>query len=345
MRRGTISPRAGGMAVVTAVLCAIFLVSPRAAEAQALDEAADLQRRLQYDAARARVEASLHELDGEPRAAAFLLLAELTTDHKESRRFLREAQQAAPGGDMARRADIELARLDFARGNYSSVRSRLESHGDDEARWLVGCSWVALAEPSRAVTALADLHTPAATLRHAWAMREAGDAAAALRALDPMAAEGGDFRATALLWKAECEAELGQAQAARATAATLLQRFPHAPESMLIEPTLTALRQTALSAPDPGAPSSQHPTTATPAGPLVLLQVGAFATRANAQRMRDELPPDLSPVRIDEVRQGSRNFFRVSIGPFESADVASAYARERLAPRQMEWRLVRPESP
>ena len=322
------------------VCCAVL---PFTAGAQALDEARDLQRRLQYDAARARVEASLSQLDGEPRAEAFLLLSELTTDHKESRRFLREAQQAAPGGETTRRADLELARLDFARGNYTSVRSRLESHAENEARFLVGSSWVALEEPQRAATVLASLRTPAATLRHAWATRAAGDAAAALRALDPLAAGGGDFRATALLWKAECEAQLGQAEAARATAATLLQRFPHAPEAILVEPTLAALRQSAASTPQ--AVTSRPPATETPGRPPILLQLGAFGTRANAERMRDELPSELSPVRIDEVRQGSRTFYRVSIGPFESADVASAYARERLEPRKMDWRLVRPESP
>ena len=325
---------------LAATICCAVL--PFTAGAQVLDEARDLQRRLQYDAARARIEASLSQLDGEPKAEAFLLLSELTTDHKESRRFLREAQQAAPGGETTRRADLELARLDFARGNYSSVRSRLEPHADNEARFLVGSSWVALEEPQRAATVLASLRTPAATLRHAWATRAAGDAAAALRALDPLAA-GGDFRATALLWKAECEAQLGQTEAARATAATLLQRFPHAPEAILVEPTLAALRQSAPSTPE--AVTARPPATETPGRPLILLQLGAFGTRANAQRMRDELPPELTPVRIDEVRQGTRTFFRVSIGPFESADVASAYARERLEPRKMEWRLVRPESP
>ena len=76
-----------------------------------------------------------------------------------------------------------------------------------------------------------------------------------------------------------------------------------------------------------------------------LLQLGVFETRANALRLRDRLPAEFGTAQVDEVQRGNRRFFRVSLGPFASADAAADFARQRLTPHGFEWRVVTAESP
>ncbi len=333
-----------------ALLFSLLLPAAAVGQANVLEEARALQRRLQYAEAHERLLAALPELEGESRGQAYLLLAELSPDAKEARRAWREAEQAAPSGAVHQRAVLELARLDFARGNYHSVRSRLEDATDDESRLLVAASWIGLEEGERAAAALKGLPaSPRASLLRAWAARATRGAEAALQELAPLAASGGDFLPTVLLWQAECQAELGRAAEARTAAETLQRRFATAPENEMIAATLTSLRHAPASG---GAATAAEGATTTPAGAAaalppgsLLLQIGVFESQANALRLRDRLPPDIGPVRVDPVQQGERHFYRVALGPFTSASAATEHARAKLEPLGMEWRLVRPESP
>ncbi len=55
-------------------------------------------------------------------------------------------------------------------------------------------------------------------------------------------------------------------------------------------------------------------------GPRYYLQVGAFYERANAERLRDRIAPQLQcNVRIDTVVRYQRPIYRVQIGPFVDA--------------------------
>lgn len=336
MRPKSVHGRLGTCRIVGVVAACLSAAPAVMAQPDVLDQALALQRRLQYTEATRLLAEALPDLSGEQRARAALLLAALSTDHKEARRFLREVQQAAPGSDLQRRAEIELARLDFARGNYNSVRSRLEPYADPEARLLVASSWVALDDAAQAETVLRELpSSPRTQLLQCWVARRRGDHAAALAALTTLAAAGGDFQPTVLLWKSECEIALGRSQEAMSTAAELQRRYPDSPEIALLEPRLPALRQ---------APPATGMTPA-PAPATILLQLGVFETRANALRLRDKIPGTLGTARIDEVQRGSQRLFRVSLGPFENAAVATEFARTRLAPAGFEWRLVAPESP
>ena len=324
-----------------ALLLWLLLPATAVAQGSALEEVRALQRRLQYAEAHERLLAALPDLEGESRGQAYLLLAELCTDAKEARRAWREAEQASPGGAIQQRAALELARLDFAQGSYHSVRSRLEPATDEDSRFLVAASWVGLGEAERAATALAALPTsPRAALLRAWATRASRGAEAGLQELAPLAAAGGDYLPTILLWQAECEAELGRSAQARTAAEALQRRFATSPENDMLAATLTALRR--AQAPGVAAPAAASP--ALPPGSL-LLQIGVFESQANALRLRERLPADLGPVRVDPVQQGERRFYRVALGPFTSSSAATEHARAKLEPLGMEWRLVRPETP
>lgn len=73
-----------------------------------------------------------------------------------------------------------------------------------------------------------------------------------------------------------------------------------------------------------GAPQvarSQAP--AAPAAPKqvgIYLQVGAFASRLNAERLRDRLQDEFSSIQIQAGRADAQPIYRVRIGPFDSAD-------------------------
>jgi rare lipoprotein A len=60
----------------------------------------------------------------------------------------------------------------------------------------------------------------------------------------------------------------------------------------------------------------------------VLLQVGAFADKDNAQRLADRLEDaDIDDVSIDRERVSGRRVYRVRVGPVRSRDVGGVQAR------------------
>jgi hypothetical protein len=305
---------------------------PAVARADAVSEARALRRDLRYEEARTRLEAAQDETSGDARARLLLEMAAASGDARAVQRLLREAGQNAQDVVLRRQADLELALLDYARGNYNSVRTRLRDRTDAEAQLLAARAAIGLGQPAEAKAALRGRNDPQARLLLAWATRETGDPRAALDLLEGVTRDDALGLPTALLWKSECEAALGLSQPALDTAALLQSRFPHAPETVLIEPTLASLRRSAQ-------------RTTAPVATQVLLQLGAFEDRTNALRFRDELPTDVAPVRVDELERGARRYYAVMVGPFDSRQAAEAYGRTRLDPIDVEWRVTQQESP
>jgi len=333
-RRGATSApsRRSGRPRLTLAL-ALLTLCPGAAAAGVLDEARELRRQLRYDEATGLLESRLGSLDGVERGQALLLLAALSTDHKDTRRLLRDAASASDTPAVQRAADLELARLDYARGNYNNVRSRLERYADAECRLLFAQAQAALGETAKVTRALEGLgQLEQAELLRSWAARESGDPQGALARLERLAAARPDVLPVALLWKAECEVQLGRAQQARETLTTLRRDFPDAPEAVLAEPTLATLRR-------------ETPLPERPESGQVVLQLGIFEDRRNALRFRESLPASIGPAELDEFPQDGRRMYRVRLGPFDSRAAAEQYARTRLEPARLEWRVAPVISP
>jgi tetratricopeptide (TPR) repeat protein len=312
------------------------LALPAVATAQAsiLAEVDNLRRQKRYQEAQALLDPLLDTLSGEERARGLFLLARLSSDHKEVRRLLRESVQATQDEELRFAGQMALARLDYARGNYNSVRTRLRVESRAEAQLLVAQANIGLDQAQRAEQELRA--QPAGELQSlllGWCVRQVGDPQGALTVLDRLSQDKTLASSpTALLWKAECEAELGLRDRSLQTAAMLQNTYPNAPEAVLIEPTLATLRRQAQTEP-----------TNKPRGGRVVLQLGAFEDRANALRFRDGLPRSIQPLFVEEVRTNARRWYRVHVGPFETRDVAEDYAREHLDPLNLDWRLSRPE--
>jgi hypothetical protein len=328
----------GGWAA--AVALALVLSSARAARADVLHEAQELRRQLQYETAQEKLSAALPDLQGEEHTRALLLLASLTSDHKEARRLLHDAERATTSDATRREADLEMARLDYARGSYRGVQTRLREYaGEDPASALLS------AQAAIALGETKDLHEllgPARKLEFAqlldgWADREAGDAQKALSTFEQLAKQRrSDVLPTTLLWKAECQAALGLRDPALATCADLREHFGDSPEATLLEPTLASLRRAA-----PGLSTA----TAPEAPDRVVLQVGAFEDRGNALRYRERLARDVQHAQVEEIQDGGRRLFRVLVGPFETREAAESFGHAQLDPRGYTWRVARPGEP
>lgn len=319
--------------VLAAAVAAVLLVVPlAAARADVLLEALELRRQVQYEEAAARLVSALPGLGGEDRCRGLVALAGLVPEHKEARRLLLDAAKAATDPETRRRADLELARLDYARGNYRSVATRLEPWRDDpEACLWLGLAATALGETSDLEALVAPARkTDLAALLVGWAALEAGEPKRALDAVDAVARRRhSDLLPTALLWKAQCETALGQGEQAQATRTTLRERFPDSPEAILAR--------------DQGRPGGGAATgpRAEPPAERVVLQIGAFQDRTNALRFRAGLEREFPGVRVIEAYDRAARLYRIHIGPFASRQAAEAFGHEQLAPRGHSWQVAR----
>ena len=313
----------------------LLCTGPATAQESILEEVDNVRRQTRYDEAQALLDPLLDTLTGDERARGLFLLARLSSDHKEVRRLLRESVQATQDAELRFQGQMALAKLDYARGNYNSVRTRLRTESRQEAQLLISQANIALDQPQRAEQQLRSQSTgELQSLLLGWCVREVGDPQGALTVLENLAQDKSlESRPTALLWQAECEAELGLRDRSLQTAATLQSTYPNSPEAVLIEPTLATLRRQAQTKPTNHQRSGR-----------VVLQLGAFEDRANALRFRDGLPRSIKPLFVEEVRNNARRWYRVHVGPFETRDLAEDYARETLDPLNLDWRLSRPES-
>lgn len=300
-----------------------------AVAADVVQDVRSLRRRLDYDGAAARLQAALPSLAGDERAQAQLALASVVSESRDARRLLLEA---ARQGDATtrRRADLELARLDFARGSYRTAMTRLEPWSSDpEARFLLAQTSAALGEHDRTVEFLQALPQRDRTQALlGWSFRSR-DPRRALVALESVVrATNSEVRPAALLWKAECESALDNPARAQATAQEVIARYPDSPEA---DAARALLRASAAAAPTTGA----EITTA-----RVVLQVGAFEERSYALRLQESLSGPLHPIEVTVVEDPSGDLHRVQVGPFRDRAAAEEFATRVLAPRRLQWSVV-----
>jgi rare lipoprotein A len=79
----------------------------------------------------------------------------------------------------------------------------------------------------------------------------------------------------------------------------------------------------------PAAAAPRQPAQARPAEPHLFVQVGAFGSRSNAERLAAGLSPTVSAaVRIQSVARNPTPIYRVQLGPLSSVDKADALTEE-----------------
>jgi cell division septation protein DedD len=311
-----------------------LLLAALPVRADVLREASELKRRLQYNAAQQRLQQSLPDLHDDARAQALVAMASLTTEPRDARRWLAEA--AKSGSESTRRAAaLELAQLEFARGNYRNAITQTEAYpADPQAALWHGLSAAALGDASSMPAVLEPARkNDFAVLLLGWSALQRGDAQAALDILTPQSERRrADYLPATLLWKTQAQVSLGLADDAARTSGELRERYPESPEALLVQQALPAA----------------HPATGAGAGGAAVaaamqftIQLGAFEDRTNALRLRGSLARDLGPTQIiEDAPAGRPRIFRVAVGAFDSRDAATAFAAEKLSPRGLAWQVV-----
>lgn len=322
--------RAGAMVGIVLALASPAsesLAGPRADAV--LRDAAALRRALRYDAAATKLDAALPQATGDDRARLLVARAALATDPGAARTLLLEAGRATTTHDVRRHADVEVARLDLARGSYRGAQTRLSPYAaDPEAAVLLALAAIGLDSTAGLDSLLAPAHDDeTAQLLLGWSALQRGDPQLALERLSALATRrSSDVLPTALLWKATAEAQLGDTRAATRTSAELRARFGTTPET------------------DAAARAAQAPALAPETavhGERLGLQIAAFEDRANALRYRESAARTLPDVHVEAATSAGRDVYRVCVGRFTSRDEAELFARRELESRGLAWQVVR----
>jgi tetratricopeptide (TPR) repeat protein len=146
--------------------------------------------------------------------------------------------------------------------------------------------------------------------------------------------------AAALAGRAICADRLGYVSMAGQYRRELERRFPGSLEKKLFARGFAPFGSDSsrtFASPLPGAP----PTATTDAGKPFTVQVGSFATIENATRMQEKLLKEFDSVLVSAGQVEARTFYRVRMGSFASEEDAAAFAKNRLAPRGIDYKVIR----
>lgn len=267
---------------------------------------------------------------------ALFVLAGLKRSASEAEILYQEVVRLNPSGRWAAAAQIELAKLRFALGEYAAAFGILEEASacrkSDEACYFAGLCAVMLKRFPEA----RELLTKVKSERHrSWAAIALADVEMALNNRDEACRR---YRAiarasrgpTALYRSGECLEESGEMEAARETFREVVTGYKDTPEALLAGEKLSAMRsaapaETALpvaAEAKPGADGAAALTTG------YTLQFGSFSDRANAIKLAAELKRELPGVRIDSDLLRFKEVHRVRYGYFKSRGEAQRRAEE-----------------
>jgi tetratricopeptide (TPR) repeat protein len=289
----------------------------------------------------ARAQTALVEIakssSGDEKQEALYLLAGLKTSASEAEIIYQEVAQMNPSGRWATAAQVELAKIQYALGDYRAAIEILEKSSacrkSDEACYFEGLSAVMLKRYDAAKQSLSqvksDRYRSAAGLALADAEMSLDNREEACRKYRSMARSIAG--PTALYRYGECLEEQGDIVAAIGIFEEVVRTFDQTPEALLAAEKLEALRSAPPSRParTPDSQASTEEDERTP--PLTTgftLQFGSFQDRANAIKLAAELKNDLPGVRIDSDLLNFKEVHRVRYGYFKSRAEAERKAEE-----------------
>ena len=267
--------------------------------------------------------------EGNEREEALFLRAGVVRSGREAQTIYRQLLDTAPTGEYAARAQIELAKIQFASGLYEGAYATLhESNAceeSEEACLFEGMAAIMLHRYDEARPALVRVsrgkNKTWAALSLAEAVDGSGQDAAACAQYDALARA----RVSPAAWyrHAECLERGGDRVAAKKEFEALSEAFPQTPEGV------RAAERNAIAAtpaPAPGPASSSPAPVADrdekPRGSGFTVQFGSFGDRANAIKLSSEIKKTYPNVRIDSELVNYREVFRVRYGFYASREAA-----------------------
>lgn len=288
-------------------------------------------RNFRYAEADSAITELLPSVNGEELCESLFLLAGLKTSAENASGLYRRIIDEDPHSDWARRAQLELAKISYALGDYEETLRILEVSEScdisDEACLFYGLSAIMLGRYEDARGVLLGIRK--GKLR-TWAYLSLAEVDEGLDHPDEAcrryeALSGAKISPTALYRFAECLEDRGDKERALEEFNEIIKYFKGTPEAVLAAEKLSL-----LSAP---ARQEEEAEEGDQAGEPVLtsgftIQFGSFRDRQNAIKLAAKLKAVYPGVRVDSELIRYREHHRVRYGYFKTREEAQAKGEE-----------------
>jgi outer membrane protein assembly factor BamD (BamD/ComL family) len=285
---------------------------------------------LRYEQAAEQLVAIANQSRGEERQEALFLLAGLKSDVSEAQMIYEEVISLGPSSDWGEQSQIELAKIQYAVGDYGRAYRILEQSSacrqSEEACYFEGLSAVMLERYGDARESLENVrrgnYGTWAFLALAEIDMKSSDAREACRKYRSISRSG--LNPTAMYRYAECLENSGDADGATDVLEEIIRDFRNTPEAVAAREKLDLMKDTAA------APVlvPAEPEASAPLKSGFTLQFGAFHDRTNAIKLAAELKPLVPGVRIDSNLLDYKEVHRVRFGYFRTRAEAQRKANE-----------------
>jgi tetratricopeptide (TPR) repeat protein len=322
--------------VVFCLFAAVLLIAGSPALATDIGDARRDIAAMRYAKAEAELVDIAKSSSGEQKQEALSLLGGLKKSVSEAEIILQEVVRLNPSNRWGVAAEVELAKMRYAMGDYATALDMLEkasSCGEsDEACYFGGLCGLMLKRYEEAKTAFSRVKS---ARYRSWAAIGLGEAEIGLenreegcRRYHSVAQSAGN--PTAMYRYGECLEEQGEIESATEVFEEVAGKFEDSPEALLAGQKLRAIRSTPPSQPQTLAESQTggEPGGTPPLTTGFTLQFGSFQDRTNAIKLAAELKRDLPGIRIDSDLVDYKEVHRVRYGFFKSRVEAERRAEE-----------------
>jgi tetratricopeptide (TPR) repeat protein len=283
-----------------------------------------------FDDARDKLIDIVRSSQGENKQEALFLLAQLKRSPDEAEIIYQEVIDSDPEGYWAQSSFLELAKIQYAIGNYQDAyQLLLNSFACDdsqEACYFRGLSALLIKNTTRARNDLESIKRGKyriwADLALAELEIEENDADSACRRYQTLA--NARINPVAIYRYAECLERKGETDRAATTFREIIYSFKNAPEAVLATEKLKILT-------NPKIFESVEPESIEDAPKITsgfTLQFGSFQDRRNAITLAQVLKQQLSSVRIDSDIVNYREVHRVRYGFYRTREEAQQIAEQ-----------------
>lgn len=323
-------------AIAVAVVTAIPCVARGSDARELIDDARRYVERGRFDDAEGALERAVDKAYGATRREAWFLLAGLQRDTGEANALYERVIDDDPDGEWSKRAHLELAKVQYALGNYNEAFNLLDNSDacdvSDEACLFHGLSAIMLKRYREAERPLSRIRRGRL---QTWALISLAEADMKLERKGEACERYESLSSalispTAIYRYAECLEDRGDVDGARREYREIIRSFRDTPEAVLAAEKLQVIVDPAGEG-SGRATAPPHPDES--AGSVVLesgftLQFGSFRDRGNAIKLAAKIKRVFPGARIDSELVRYREYHRVRYGYFRTREEAQAKGDE-----------------
>jgi len=312
--------------IAIAALIAVFVATALPAFASIESARRDISR-LRFDRAEGELVDIARTADGKKKQEALFLLAGLKKSVSEAEIIYQEVIRIDTGSAWARESKVEMAKIQYALGNYDRAFEMLDAsgacRGSEEACFFQGLSALMLKRYPEAEDNMSRVRRGR---YQSWAFLALAEiemgtnrTEGACRKYERMSRSY--ISPTAMYRYGECLERDGKSDDAADVFRDLIDTFQSTPEAVLASQKIEVIER-----------SSRTHNVLSPLNTseeiigIYTLQFGAFYDRTNAIRLASELKRDIPGVRIDSDLVSNKEIHRVRVGQFRTREEAQLEA-------------------